>query len=352
MPKFDIDFDLGEMLEEDIEEQGNTSVTDTDNKVSEDDPSFDIPEQEIPKRCRTCGTELNAVSNVDGECPYCAIKRIRRMERKLVEIKQLKNERTYCTIEGHREVTKTPLFPDWDGKISINGVDLYPIYPLCKNCIDQLTAYLVFYLEERGIMRKGSGNAKNIFGDPINTPLTMTESREAQRKLEAFLSGVTIFSLDDKSPVNRVYTQLRERRRAILSARVKEAKKCMQETKLKSKQEQAAQDAKKLLNAGEESGLPKKMDELWISKLQGQVTDIVRELIEYDGQENPQQPMSSLWIPYQQLPLQERLENQEVETRFNLFKEIVLVRIPYLRDLAVNFVDSILEGALDYVLCQ
>lgn len=343
--------ELGELTEDDTDLVDDVPANDTSEPIAEDDPTFDIPEPETPKRCRTCGNPLTAVSNVDGECPYCAIKRIRRMERRLVEIKQLKNERTYCTIEGHREVTKTPLFPDWDGKISINGVDLYPVYPLCKNCIDQLTAYLVFYLEERGIMRKGSGNAKNIFGDPLNTPLTMVESKEAQRKLEAFLSSVTLFALDDKSPVNRVYTQLRDRRRAILSARVKEAKKCLNENKLKSKQEQASQDAKILLNAGREN-LPPKMDDNWISRLQGQTTDIVRELVEQDAEENPETSMKMLWTPYQQIPLPERLQDAEVESKFNLFKSIVIARIPYLKDLAVTFVDSVLEGALDYVLCR
>ena len=142
--------ELGELTEDDTDLVDDVPASDTSEPIAEDDPTFDIPEPETPKRCRTCGNPLTAVSNVDGECPYCAIKRIRRMERRLVEIRQLKNERTYCTIEGHREVTKTPLFPDWDGKISINGVDLYPVYPLCKNCIDQLTAYPVGDRQQRG----------------------------------------------------------------------------------------------------------------------------------------------------------------------------------------------------------
>ena len=340
---------LGELSDDytvDLEEE------DADNKKrsvdSEDDPEFTIPEEETPKRCKTCGNAISPVSNVEGECPHCAIKRMRRMERKLVEMRQLKNERTYCTMEGHREVTKTPLFPDWDGKIVINGVELYPVYPVCKNCIDQLTAYMVYFLEQRGIVRKGCGNAKNPFGEPLNSPLSIAEASELQKKLVAFLSNITLYALDDRSPVNRVYTYLRDRRKVIATARVKEAKKWLNENKAQKKKDQVEKDAKSLLESAAESQ-PKNITEKEVGELQVKAIALVKELLEKEEQEQPELMMKDLWIPFLPKSLEERLEDPNLSSRFHLYRTAMISSLN-LQGLAVHFVDNLLEEALDFAL--
>ena len=342
---------LGELSDDytvDLEEE------DADNKKrsvdSEDDPEFTIPEEETPKRCKTCGNAISPVSNVEGECPHCAIKRMRRMERKLVEMRQLKNERTYCTMEGHREVTKTPLFPDWDGKIVINGVELYPVYPVCKNCIDQLTAYMVYFLEQRGIVRKGCGNAKNPFGEPLNSPLSIAEASELQKKLVAFLSNITLYALDDRSPVNRVYTYLRDRRKVIATARVKEAKKWLNENKAQKKKDQVERDAKSLLESAAESQ-PKNITEKEVGELQVKAIALVKELLEKEEQEQPELMMKNMWMPFLPKNLDERLEDQNLASRFQLYRNAMISSLN-LQGLAVHFVDNLLEEALDFVLHQ
>ena len=340
---------LGELSDDytvDLEEE------DADNKKrsvdSEDDPEFTIPEEETPKRCKTCGNAISPVSNVEGECPHCAIKRMRRMERKLVEMRQLKNERTYCTMEGHREVTKTPLFPDWDGKIVINGVELYPVYPVCKNCIDQLTAYMVYFLEQRGIVRKGCGNAKNPFGEPLNSPLSIAEASELQKKLVAFLSNITLYALDDRSPVNRVYTYLRDRRKVIATARVKEAKKWLNENKAQKKKDQVEKDAKSLLESAAESQ-PKNITEKEVGELQVKAIALVKELLEKEEQEQPELMMKDLWIPFLPKSLEERLEDPNLSSRFHMYRNAMISSLN-LQGLAVHFVDNLLEEALDFAL--
>ena len=340
---------LGELSDDyTVELEQEESDSNAHPASSEDDPEFTLPEEEVPKRCKTCGNAITPVSNVEGECPHCAIKRMRRMERKLVEIRQLKNERTYCTMEGHREVTKTPLFPDWDGKIVINGVELYPVYPVCKGCIDQLTAYLVYFLEQRGIVRKGSGNSKNPFGEPLNSPLGITEASELQKKLVAFLSNITLYALDDRSPVNRVYNYLRDRRKVIATARIKEAKRWLNESKAQKKKDQVEKDAKSLLESVAESQ-PKNIAEKEVRELQMKALALVRELLEKEEQEKPELMMKDLWIPFLPKSLEERLEDPNLSSRFHMYRTAMISSLN-LQGLAVHFVDNLLEEALDFAL--
>lgn len=241
--EYTTDSDIGGVSDYDlvVEDSGEEAP---ETRQEEHDPELKIKTEKTPERCSTCGNKISAVSGIDGECIHCAIKRLRKIESRLSQLNQLKPTRTYCCIEGHREAQKTPLFPEWDGHIIINGIKLQPVFPLCKDCLDAITSFLVYYLEQRGIMRKGNRDSKNEYGDPYGSPMTAADEHEAVQRLKEFVSVANIFVLDDKSSVNNVHRYIKERRGVLLRQRIKEAKKCLDEQKkapLKSKAEADAQ---------------------------------------------------------------------------------------------------------------
>lgn len=243
--------DIGGVSDYEIVEDSGDETPETHQ--DEHDPELQIKLPKAPERCSSCGNKISAVSGIDGECIHCAIKRLRKIESRLSQLNQLKPTRTYCCVDGHREAQKTPLFPEWDGQIVINGIRLQPVFPLCKECLDSITSFLVYYLEQRGIMRKGNKDTKNEYGDPYGTPMTAAEEHEASQRLKEFISVANIFSLDDKSAVNNIHKYIKERRGVLLRNRVKEAKKCLDEQKKAPLKSRSEADAKLLQSQSAET---------------------------------------------------------------------------------------------------
>lgn len=204
---------------------------------TEDNPAYPIEDID-PKKivfCKSCKKRTVHVKTIDGECLTCAFKRLRRLESELSTLHQLQGKREYCIMDGHREISKNKLFPDWNGKFVINGVELYPVQPLCSQCLTKLTAYFIYFLEERGIMRRAPGHKDNLFGDPYNTKMTILEEQDAKVRLQKFIQSIDLYVLDRQSPLSGLYKTLRLRQRALLKREAVKKKKCLEE---KSQQSQ------------------------------------------------------------------------------------------------------------------
>lgn len=217
------------------DDASNTDVTADEESyhvnIEVNNPDFEIDKlpNDAGLYCKTCHTKISNFQNIDGECPVCARRRLRNLESTLVQRKFMEPEHKYCAIEGHREIAKNKLFPDWCGKIVINGVELYPVVPLCGHCIDILTTYLVYFLEERGIIRRGSGHVRNEFDLPYNRPLKNAEILEYTRRLNKFLPSAEVFVLNKSEPIHALHLELINARKSILRKYGKEVKEWAEE---------------------------------------------------------------------------------------------------------------------------
>lgn len=224
----DFQIELG-TLGESIETEDTPESSSVDSR--EDIPDFPIEDIDLKKiiTCRTCKKRTVQIKSVDGECLTCAFKRLRRLESELSALHQLSGKRQFCIMDGHREVSDNKLFPDWNGKFVINGVELYPIQPLCSQCLAKITAYFIYFLESRGIMRRAPGHKDNVFGDPYNQKLTILEEQDAKIRLQKFIQSIDLFVLDKQSPLPDIYKSLRLRQRALLKREAVKKKKCLDE---------------------------------------------------------------------------------------------------------------------------
>lgn len=232
-----------------IDETIDTEDTSESSRIdsTEDNPTFPIEDID-PKKiitCRTCKKRTVQIKSIDGECLTCAFKRLRRLESELDALHQLTGKRKFCIMDGHREISQNKLFPDWNGKFVINGVELYPVQPLCSQCLTKLTAYFIYFLEERGILRRAQGHKDNPFGDPYNQKLTILEENEAKLRLQKFMQSLDLFVLDRQGPVVDIYKSIRLRQRALMKREAVKRKKCQEEkfnqnqsSKLQSQDEQ------------------------------------------------------------------------------------------------------------------
>lgn len=187
--------------------------------------------------CKSCGDECTNV-NIDGECLNCALRKLRTLETKLSQFHKIKQEHEYCGIDGHGEVYKNKLHPEWEGKFIINGIELYPVYPLCKECIDTLTAYFVYFLEERGILRKGSDHVDSKWGDPYKMPLKTLEKQMHLKHLSEFIASINLYVKDKSSPVNTLLNSIKQRYKILLQMESKGVKEWEKSKKVQLPQNQ------------------------------------------------------------------------------------------------------------------
>lgn len=214
-----------------IQEEQDTEVLKEDSPTFKDAKDISLTNNKY-SHCKTCGNE-SLLGLIDGECFTCALKRLRKIETKLVELNIMKSEHKFCVCEGHSEIYTNKLHPDWCGKIVINGVELYPIFPLCESCLNSITAYLVNYLEERGIVRKGSGHIKNIFGEPYGTPYNPVDKQNFVNRLTAFIRSINIYTLDTTSHTNSIYNFIRNIRKILYKRDIKEIQEWKKEKEVK-----------------------------------------------------------------------------------------------------------------------
>lgn len=202
-------------------------------------PEFKPTEKTKPSiiHCKTCGVECTN-TNIEGECTTCALKRLRTLETRLAHLHKIKQEHVFCPVSGHGEAYKNKLHPEWEGKFIINGVELYPVYPLCKTCLDALTAYFIYFLEERGILRKGNNHTESKWGEPYKVPLTIGQKESALHKLEEFISVVNLYVRDQSHPLNTVYNSIKKRYSILLENEMKEVKEWEEKRKVKLPQNQ------------------------------------------------------------------------------------------------------------------
>lgn len=226
-----INDDLGEVSdaglseELDLDEAGVdlAVVPEKTKHIAAETAAFDAPVIPADKelRCAICHNLLRQKDAIAGTvCKYCAFKQFRALEAELQSKKVLTTTRKYCVAEDHNEIRTNTMFPEWNSEITINGVKVYPIEPLCNNCIDILTAYLIEYLEERGIVRTGSGHTKNEFRDQLNKVLPT----ELLQKLQAYIAAIKIEVLDKANPANAVYRHIKETKRRLSLKKAKEEK--------------------------------------------------------------------------------------------------------------------------------
>lgn len=208
---------------------------------------FSIEDQDPKARvsCSMCGTQTTKGKLIRGcLCTRCALKEFRTLEAELQDAKELKSMRTYCAASDHREVKTLPI-QEWNGVFNINGVKLYPAKPLCKECLDVLTAYFVGYMEERGITRKGSNHTDNIYGEPYKGFVTSERIYADQKRLEAFVAAAKIIVLERGNNLNNIYTVIRERKQRILKEELKkkwEAQKSKEQQQQKPQQKEVVKD--------------------------------------------------------------------------------------------------------------
>lgn len=224
--------DLGEVSDDafldelDLDEAGiNLPVVPEQSKqITAETAAFDVPVVPANKemRCAICHTLLRQKDAIAGKvCKHCAFKQFRALEAELQSKKVLTSTRKYCVAEDHNEIHPNKMFPEWNSEITINGVKVYPVEPLCNTCVDILTAYLIEYLEERGIIRTGSGHTKNEFKDQLNPP---SPPAELLQKLQAYIAAIKIEVLDKANPANAVYRHIKETKRRLSLKKAKEEK--------------------------------------------------------------------------------------------------------------------------------
>ena len=210
---------VGELSDEGVPEQQSDSDV---LNLSEYDPTFPGHEGDssaaINKgRCRLCKQAAPNAILLDGLCLNCAPKVLRELETGLVRFGSLKEQRKYCALPAHGTLPK-PIseHPDWSGEIVVNGVHLYPVEPLCQDCLDNLTAWCIRFFEERGIMRKGSGHKENKFGVPYRTPLSTLDRELALKRLRDFLDAISIYTANKEDPTNQILQDIKRVRTLIL----------------------------------------------------------------------------------------------------------------------------------------
>ena len=128
---------------------------------------------------------------------------MREIESKLVQLGAMPQVRKYCALDGHRSVTPNIFLPDYNGTISINGIELYPIFPLCNHCLDTLSAYLIYFLEQRGFSRKGSAHIG-------------AQQLQARNDLQKFIQSIELYVYQKGSPVNEVYRELMKTKKYLM----------------------------------------------------------------------------------------------------------------------------------------
>lgn len=185
-----------------------------------DDPAMDIePVSTKTTHCKTCGNRINPMVSIQGECPRCAMKRMREIESRLIKLKQINPDNKYCVLDAHGVAYKNPLDPNYN-KITVMGVDFYPPGDLCMQCMTNLRTYFTKFLEDRGITRKGNNHEKNVFAD-TNIKLTVPEQLEQARRFEQFMLSVNAYANDKESGLNEITQFYLTRQRQLLK---KEAK--------------------------------------------------------------------------------------------------------------------------------
>ena len=206
--------------EEDSRTSSSLSSSRPSVNLDADDPAMDIePVSTKITHCKTCGNRINPMVSIQGECPRCAMKRMREIESRLIKLKQINPDNKYCVLDAHGVAYKNPLDPNYN-KITVMGVDFYPPGDLCMQCMTNLRTYFTKFLEDRGITRKGNGHEKNVFAD-TNIKLTVPEQLEQARRFEQFMLSVNAYANDKESGLNEVTKFYIARQRQLLK---KEAK--------------------------------------------------------------------------------------------------------------------------------
>lgn len=198
------------------------------------------------RACKTCHRQIAAALLIDGECPICAGKRLREIESKLVQLGALQPVRKYCALNGHRPVTPNQILPDYNGKITINGIELYPIFPLCNHCLDTISAYLVYFLEQRGFSRKGSSHISNPWADSPGRKLSKAQQLQMRNDLQKFIQSIELYVYQKGSPVNEVYGELMKiKKYLMLKAKDKKLKERRVEENATEKERDTRADIRK-----------------------------------------------------------------------------------------------------------
>lgn len=202
--ELDMEVDIGE-----LSEIGEVASPVSDNSESiildEHSQKFEGHENTLGEmleksKCRVCSKRTAKALLIDDMCMSCARKKMRYIEETLVRFKQLKEPHKWCVLEGHNLAANNPPgLEDWNGHINVNGVDLYPVEPICQNCVNLVTTHIVAYLEERGFLRKGSGHTNNEYGTPYRSKLSVAAREEAIIRLRHYISALDVLvnSKDD-----------------------------------------------------------------------------------------------------------------------------------------------------------
>lgn len=309
---------LGEVIDDLSEavESLNKHYEKEQSSISKHSPEFLEKPNDITRsivHCKTCGNECT-IKNIDGECISCSIKKLRRIETQLIEFNELKAEHKYCAIDGHREIYENKLHPDWAGKFVINGIELYPVFPLCKSCLDILSAYFVYFLEERGILRSGSGHYQNKFNSTLENQSSQVNKLLAKNALQEFINVASIHVLDSSEPIYNLYTELKDRRKLLLLNEQKGLKEWAEERKLKQPKNQVEllQLASKYYPCLKDKSSAKIKEKAEIEFLKAQpIPDEVLKIIELQLL-NKLKEIRERDIKWQQLKLKDDQENQKL----------------------------------------
>jgi hypothetical protein len=223
----DIESLLEDMETEDREHIASAKSSNDDIDIADVDPEFKEREaiSVSIRACKTCHRQITEALLINGECPICAGKRLREIESKLVQLGAMPQVRKYCALDGHRSVTPNIFLPDYNGTITINGIELYPIFPLCNHCLDTLSAYLIYFLEQRGFSRKGSAHIGNQWADSPGRKLSKAQQLQARNDLQKFIQSIELYVYQKGSPVNEVYRELMKTKKYLmLKAKDKKAR--------------------------------------------------------------------------------------------------------------------------------
>ena len=214
----DIESLLEDMETEDREHIAGAKQSNDDIDIADVDPEFKDREaiSVSIRACKTCHRQITEALLINGECPICAGKRLREIESKLVQLGAMPQVRKYCALDGHRSVTPNIFLPDYNGTITINGIELYPIFPLCNHCLDTLSAYLIYFLEQRGFSRKGSAHIGNQWADSPGRKLSKAQQLQARNDLQKFIQSIELYVYQKGSPVNEVYRELMKTKKYLM----------------------------------------------------------------------------------------------------------------------------------------
>lgn len=229
--------DLGELIENEVSDEPESV------QVDDNSPTFPVDVKELanPGRCTSCGDKISGYTEIDGLCPTCALRKLRYIESRLMDLNKIKPNREYCCLDGHGELNHIKAKPEWNGVISVNGIKLYPVFPLCTSCINIVNAFLVSYLEERGFVRAGSNHHKDNDFLATKMPLTATQKIEYKKRLDAFMASARLHVLEKSASTNAIYKELISRRRFILK---REERKCREEKERKQQENQSQLEEK------------------------------------------------------------------------------------------------------------